>query len=53
MKTDNYPKNKEIQEQKTTILELKTTNNWGAVNLTRDDLNFMLQEKEKWLNNQC
>jgi len=53
MKTDNYPKNKDIQEQRITILELESVNDWGAVNLARDYLCSLVNDKEKWLNNQC
>jgi len=53
MKSNNYPKNKEIQEQRTVISELEAIKDWGAVNLARDALYDMIVEKEKWLREQC
>ncbi len=49
MEIKNYPKNKEILEQRITILELEATNDWGAVKHAREDLYAMVKEKEKWI----
>ena len=53
MKIADYPKNKDIQVQRTAISELIAIKDWGAVKMARDELYDMIVEKEQWLKEQC
>ena len=51
MNIEDFPKNDEIKEIEKSIEELKATNSWEAIMLAKTDLQDLLQEREKWVEN--
>ena len=50
MRIEDFPKNKEIEEIRKAITDLEKTHSWEEIMLAKTDLNYLLDQREKWLN---
>lgn len=49
MRIEDYPENTEISELREVIINLEKTQHWGAVELAKIDLYYLLKQREKWV----
>lgn len=52
MRIEDYPKNDEIKDIQKAIIDLTKTNSWEAIMLAKTDLNYLLDQREKWLDDE-
>lgn len=48
----DFPQNDEIDKIRKAILDLQKEKQWGAIELAKADLYYILKQRQTWLNDQ-